>query len=241
MIRLILFLSFLITFNSQADTAIDWSQQDIPKLAKVNGPILYKSFQDQWPEQLYQISIWFAMVERETCISLTHSKCWSPYAGFRTSREEAFGIGQWTTVYGRFDKWKEVKGQFVELKGWNNKFDISKQSLALVLMNKFEWSRLSRLSPANELEHTAFTLVAHNSGFGGITHDRRLCQSKLHCDPSRWYGNVELYSYKSKRKLKAYGNQSFFEISRSYPRDIMFNRRTRYTQFDQTYNQEPTL
>jgi hypothetical protein len=158
--------------------------------------------------------------------------CWSTRAGFKTSREEAFGLGQWTVVYGRFDKFKETKTQFkTELNGWDDKYDVNKQSLALVLMNKYEWGRVGKLSPSSDTDHTAMTLVAHNGGFFSIIQDKKLCTPDKKCDNSKWFNNIEKYSFKSKVKLKGYG-QSFFEISRNYPRDIMFVRREKYKFLD---------
>jgi len=206
----------------------------LPENAKKYIPTLLNVIESKWPEQLDQVSVYAAQIERESCVSLTSKMCWNPRVGFKTSREEAFGFSQWTIVYGRFDKWKEVKAQFKDLRDWTDKYDASKQLLASVLMNRFEWSRVAKLNPFDRLNHTAMTLVAHNAGFGSILQDRKLCNAP--CDKSKWLDNVEKNSYKSKVKLPGYG-KSFFTISREYPRDILFHRRVRYVQFDRGVRQ----
>jgi hypothetical protein len=66
------------------------------------------------------------------------------------------------------------------------------------------------------------------AGVGSLLKDRVLCQYTQGCDPEKWYGNVELHSYKSTVPLNGYGNRSAFQISREYPKQIQFSRSDKY-------------
>jgi len=55
-----------------------------------------------------------SLIEHESCISLTHSKCWNPRSQLKTSREEGAGLGQLTRAYNsdgsiRFDSLEEMR------------------------------------------------------------------------------------------------------------------------------------
>jgi soluble lytic murein transglycosylase-like protein len=69
----------------------------------------------------------------------------------------------------------------------------------------------------------AFTLSAYNGGLGNVHRDQSLCRDT--CDPSRWFGNVEL---QSKRTAIA------FKENRAYPETILFKRQLRYASWGET-------
>lgn len=173
-----------------------------------------------------------AKIEQETCISLKHSKCWSTRAELKTNREYGFGLGQTTVAYKkdgseRFNVWKDLIRLDPVLKAkwtWDNRFDAELQLRATVVKSKMSYDVI-RFPTYNQEEHLAFGFVTYNSG--SVLIDRRLCINVKGCDPSRWYGHVELHSSKSKIAQKGYG-QSFFAISRAYPRNIMYVRREKY-------------
>jgi len=73
----------------------------------------------------------------------------------------------------------------------------------------------------------AFTFSAYNGGFGGVLKDRVLCSKTPGCDSSKWLGNVENTSFRSRTSVKGYG-QSFFDINRGYVRNIMVVRSPKY-------------
>ena len=60
-----------------------------------------------------------------------------------------------------------------------------------------------------------FALSAYNGGMGGVLKDRNLCKNTTGCNEDLWFGNVELTSFKSRTKVKGYG-QSFYDINRGY-------------------------
>lgn len=194
-------------------------------------PELQKKIASKWPSYEYP---WFlaGQIEQETCISLKHSKCWSPYAGLKTSREVGIGLGQLTIAYNkdgteRFNAFKDVRKLDRDLADWafEQRYDADKQLLAVVVRDKFEYGKIA--GAANSLEHSAFFFNSYNGGPGGMLQDRRLCKTVPGCDSSKWFGNVERTSYKSKVAAKGYG-KSFFEISREYPRNIIYVRSPRY-------------
>lgn len=202
-----------------------------PALALTYLPLLLATQQQIWPNAPIP-SFLAAQVEQESCISLTHSKCWNPRAELKTSREYGFGIGQITTAYNadgsvRFNKFEELKTAHSSLSNWEweNRYDVSYQFKALVEMDKAIFNRIKGSSTV--VDQLAFTLSAYNGGESGLMQDRTLCRNTTGCDPSLWYGNVEKHSLKSKVKWDGYG-KSPFEINREYVKNILEVRRAKY-------------
>ena len=176
-----------------------------------------------------------AQIEQESCISLTHSKCWNPHAELKTSREYGFGLGQTTVAYNadgstRFNKFEELKRQYASLRGWtwSARFDAKYQMTALVEMDRGIYKRVQIFQ--TPLDRLAFTLSAYNGGESGLRQDQLLCRNRSDCDPSRWFGNVEKYSLKSRQKFKGYG-QAPFDINREYVSNVIYLRRPKYEKF----------
>lgn len=234
------FFAVCLSFNVQAvEPRKEIAQQQtkptkLPTLPKNAIPLiepLRTTIDLIWPNILAR-SYMASKIEQESCISLTHSRCWSPYSELKTSREYGFGLGQITVAFNkdgseRFNVWKDLTRIDPVLKQkwtWENRFDATLQLRATILKSKASFDAV-RFKTANPEEHMAFGLVTYNGG--SVLVDRRLCIDIKGCDPSRWYGNVELYSKKSKIAQKGYG-QSFFVISRTYPKNIMFVRRNKY-------------
>lgn len=179
---------------------------------------------DVWPD-FKMPSVFAGQIEKESCITLKHSKCWSRYSELKTSREYGFGLGQ-LTVTSRFNAFEEVKALDARLHGWkwDDRYNARNQMIAIVAMMKRNY-RIFK-SP-NEVDRVAFALASYNGGIGGIQSDQRICRNTKGCDPNLWFGNTELHSLKAKTALKGYG-QSFFQINRQYPRQIIFERRQKY-------------
>lgn len=208
----------------------------LPVNAQTNFPLLQKHLANKWATYEYP---WFiaGQVEQETCISLKHSKCWSRKAELKTAREYGFGLGQLTIAYNkdgseRFNAFKDVRKLDKDLADWSfeQRYDADKQLLAVVVRDKFEYSKITGAKDA--LNKSAFFFNSYNGGAGGMLQDRRLCAATKGCDSSMWFGNVENTSYKSKVAAKGYG-KSFFEISREYPRNIIYVRSPRYKPYFQ--------
>lgn len=207
----------------------------IPKLAAVYLPLLLSQLQAYWPE-FSNPHYMAGQVEQETCITLTHSKCWSPRAELKTSRERGVGFGQITrTVRAdgsvRFDALTEMKATHREALAkwsWSNPYDETMQMRALVLKNRDNWSAIK--FAANADERSAMMLVAYNGGIGRVFNDRTLCRNTPGCDPSRWWGNIERTSLLQKTTINGYG-KSFFDINREYPVMIMRKRSQKYIDY----------
>jgi hypothetical protein len=205
----------------------------VPARALELLPSLVDAQRLHWPEAPLP---WFlaAQVEKESCITLRHSRCWSTRAELKTDREYGFGLGQITIAYRadgsvRFNKWAELRTQFPPLRAWSwdQRFDPAYQLTALVLMDK----GLCKLyaDAATVEDGLGFCLSAYNGGEGGVRQDRLLCSNTPGCDRTRWFDHVEHHSMKSRVPWKGYG-KSAFQINREYPREIR-TRRSKYEQF----------
>ena len=197
----------------------------LPKLVEVYLPLLVSTTTQYWGDAP-QPWIMAAQVEKETCITLTHSKCWSPLAELKTSRENGIGFGQATRAYNpdgsiRFDKISELRLANPEaLKDWNwsTRYDPKLQMRGLVLADMKSWARFKPLA-SDEMNAWRFTLSGYNGGDGAVLKSRLACKAKLGCDPTVWYGNVESTLNKSRVKWNGYG-QSAYEINTGYVRRI---------------------
>ncbi len=68
----------------------------------------------------------------------------------------------------------------------------------------------------------SFTLSDYNGGKGNTNKDRALCRLTAGCDPSRWFGHVELHSGRAPQ---------FFSENRRYVSNIWLRFRPLYARF----------
>ena len=204
---------------------------DIPKGAVKYLPELVSVQQDIWPSAPMP-SFLAAQVEQESCITLTHSKCWNPRAELKTSRENGIGFGQFTRAYKadgsiRFDKISELAAAHESLRGWSwaNRYDPHYQLTAIVEMDKGIFNR--QKGAATDRDRLSFTLSAYNGGEAGVLQDRRLCANTRGCDSTRWKGHVANTSLKSKVPHPGY-KKSFYAINREYVTNVLEVRRPKY-------------
>jgi len=136
------------------------------------------------------------------------------------------------TITSRFDNFAAARKLDPELRNWqlSERFDARKQFIAFVRMDQNLYYKLSPLV-RNENTRLLFMLSSYNGGLGGLLQDRKLCASVPSCDPNSWFDHVELYSYKSRTKLKGYGH-SFYQINREYVRTIWFDKRKLFYSID---------
>ena len=218
-------LVLLVLFTSPM-----WAQEvpqapkGIPQNFMYHKDTLIDVMKRKWPDNPYPSAI-AGQIEQETCITLTHKKCWSRFAELKTSREHGAGLGQHTKT-SRFDAVEEAKTLDEDLKdwGWGDIYNAEMQMIGLVAMMKRNYGLFKSTS---ELDRYAFALAAYNGGIGGVQSDQRICRNTKGCDDKLWFGNVEHTSLKSKVKLKGYGS-SFFDINREYPVNILMKRRQKY-------------
>lgn len=203
----------------------------LPKNAYALMPVVIQAIDDIWPDMPMR-SYFPAQIEAESCITLTHSKCWNPRAELKTSREYGFGLGQITIAYRadgseRFNVFEEVRLQHPDLRSWQweDRYNPLMQIKAIVVKNRVNWGQI-KWATADLDNKMAFLATFYNGG--NPSKDRNLCVNAAGCDPSKWWGNVERYSVKSKTPLKEYGNRSLFQISREYPVKVLRDRRPKY-------------
>lgn len=168
-----------------------------------------------------------ALIEHESCISLTHSRCWSPTSRLKSAREEGAGLGQITRAFNpdgsiRFDALQDTKRLdprgLNELK-WDNVYERPDlQIRAMILLVRQNYNRLAPLV-RDHAPKLAFTDAAYNGGLGGVMNDRRACAVTPNCDPNQWFGHVERTCTKSVRTL--YGQRSACDINRDHVRDVL--------------------
>lgn len=210
---------------------------DIPAGAVKYLPDLISSQRAVWPDAPMP-SFLAAQVEQESCLSLTHSKCWNPRAELKTKRENGVGFGQFTRAYRadgsiRFDVISDLAATHASLRGWSwaNRYDPMYQLTAIVEMDKAIYGR--QRNAATEKDRLSFMLSGYNGGESGVLQDRRLCANTQGCDPTRWAGHVENTSLKSRVTTQGYG-KSFFAINREYVRNILGVRRPKYEPYFRT-------
>lgn len=203
---------------------------NVPSAAYSLIPVLRQEIWLNWLDMPLPSAL-AAQVDKETCITQTHSYCWNPRAELKTKREYGFGLGQFTAAYDesgreRFNVWRDLRNKHPDkLTGWTweNRYDPRYQLRAMVLYNRSLYQSCAGMMR----ESLACMFAAYNGGLGGVMMDRTLCDAKPDCDPSLWFGHVEKHSVKQKTKVQGYG-ESFFDINRRYVREVLHDRRTKY-------------
>lgn len=177
------------------------------------------------------------MIEHESCISLTHSRCWDPSSRLKTAREEGAGLFQITRAYRtdgsiRFDALEELKQKYkTELHqlNWSNIYSRPDLQIRAGLLKSKENYEIFAPYAANTDEALAFADAAYNGGISGVNAERRACVLTPGCDPKKWFGHTEKLCLKSKTAL--YGNRSACDINRHHVRDVLLFRSHKYSIF----------
>lgn len=214
--RLLSVVLLILSYNVHAVNVNTY----IPEKAKLYLPVVKKE-QITYFSTIPTPEYFGGLIEQESCISLTHSRCWSPSSKLQTSRELGIGLSQLTKAYKedgsiRFDSLKAIRDAHkAELKemAWDNiavRPDL--QIRSMILMAKDNYARLYEITDPKERLY--MTDAAYNQGLGGVFRDRRLCSLSSNCDAKKWFKNVELSCGASKRKL--YGDRSACDISRQH-------------------------
>lgn len=230
----------------------------MPPLAQKYVPNVLNQIDEFWSILRPRSSIG-AQIEKESCVSLSSKRCWSPDSELRVKatstadvaalakpgptagqayiasqglREYGFGLGQ-TTITSKMNVFEELKRQDIVLRGWRweDRFNVDYQIRAILVLNKRNYDSIRFAD--DEFERMAFTFSAYNGGLGGVLKDRKLCEAQPTCDAGKWFGNVSKYSFKSKVAIKGYG-KSFFDINRGYVDEVLLptGRRVRYMSMD---------
>lgn len=206
----------------------------VPVGAQEFLPILKQEQKLFWPSNSQP---WYlaALIEQESCVSLTNKRCWNPTSKLKTYREEGAGLGQITRTFNkdgsvRADYLQDQVRQHKELEGWtweNVYVRPDLQLRSIVLMNRSNYSSLQRMGVSEE-ELPKFGDAAYNGGVGGVSNDRRLCAVTKGCNPAIWFGHVEKSCTKSKNPNPAYGNKSMCDINREHVYNVSNIRLEKY-------------
>ena len=190
----------------------------VPVAALALLPILKEEQLKYWPTMPIPSAL-AAQVQKESCITLKHSKCWNVRAELKTDREYGFGLGQ-ITITKKFNVFEELKASNKALADWRweDRFNARYQLRAIVIKD-LQCNNMMR-NTATQLDRLKMAFSCCNGGGGGVLKDRRLCSNTAGCDPRVWDGNVELTSFKSRTAVKGYG-QSFYAINRGYVKALV--------------------
>lgn len=184
-----------------------------------------------------------SLIEHESCVTLTSSKCWSSKSELNTKwpnglqREQGIGFGQITRAYTqtgslRLDVLSDLKRRYPsELNGltWNNIKDQPELQLrAIILLWSDNYLRLP--NHISDIDRVAMADSAYNGGYGYILKDRKTCGLKANCDPDLWFNNVETINNRGNKVL--YGNRTANMINRHHVRDVILERMGKYYTVD---------
>ncbi len=227
-VALALVLSALLGLFGRAAQA---ATLDPPAAARPYLPILAAEQRALWPDAPMP-SYLGGLVEHESCITLTHPRCWSPLARLKTAREEGAGMPQLTRAYSpdgkvRMDALAELKDRHPQLRelNWDNVYERADLQLrALVLMSRDLYQALNMVRDRTERQRMAD--ASYNGGLAGLQKERVACGLSEGCDPQRWAGNVELKCLKAKTAL--YGGRSACDINRHHVTDVVDVRAPKY-------------
>ncbi|MFD2755039.1 hypothetical protein [Comamonas terrae] len=206
--------------------------------ARAMAPMVVGEIERQWPD-MPRRSYLGALIEQESCPSLSSSMCWSTTARLKTAREEGAGLTQFTRAWTaagalRFDAIAEVKAmapKALQELSWDNVYERADLNVraAIVKLRGCD-AQLAALTPGlDDITRVAMCDAAYNGGWGHLQQDRKLCGLTPGCNPNQWFGHVEKHSVKSREKWQGYG-QSAYEVNRGHVRNTvpLESRRMKY-------------
>ena len=236
-IRFAFFLGCFFLFLSSIATAQNVKNY-IPEKA-----YLYLATLDSERNRLFpngpETSYYASLIEHESCISLTHKRCWDPSSKLATKRETGAGLVQITKAYKadgsiRFDKLTEMANNYQEeLRelSWDNVYSRPDLQLRVgILLTKENWDRLFMVK--NLEGRLGMTDSAYNGGYSDVNKARIACGLKDNCDPQLWFDNVELVLPKSTKPL--YGTRSAKDINQQHVHDVLKIRLPKYQKYFQS-------
>ncbi len=202
----------------------------VPQQAHQHLPILRAQIHELVPG-FARPAYFPGLIEHESCITLTHKRCWNATSRLKTDREEGAGLGQLTRAYTRdgrirFDALQDARR--LDPRGLNDlRWDTvyqrpDLQMRVVVLMTRANWNRLQDIVP----DPLPFADAAYNGGLVGVLNERRACAARHGCDADTWFGHVELHCLKSTRPL--YAGRSACDINRHHVRDVLMHRMPKY-------------
>jgi hypothetical protein len=202
-----------------------------PARAHQHLPTLASEIDRHWPEIPMRAYL-PGLIEHESCVTLTHSRCWSPTSRLKTAREEGAGLGQITRAWHptgalRFDALAEMRTAHPALRelDWSTIYQRPDLQLrAVVLKVRGDYQALRAVT--EPMQRLAMADAAYNGGLGGLQRERRACQVAKGCDPQKWWGHVERHCLKSRQPL--YAGRSACDINRHHVVDVLRKRAPKY-------------
>ena len=207
----------------------------IPTKASKYLPVVRSEVKRIMPEAP-SLGYFGALIEQESCLSLTHSRCWDPSSELKTSREQGVGLGQLTRAYRndgteRFDALKEIRArnsdELKELSWLSIKSRPDLQIRTITLMLKSSYNRLQAVK--DPMARLAMADAAYNGGDGGVSKERTVCGMTKGCDPQQWFGHIERMKVKSQKPI--YGDRSPWFINREHVDMDLNVRRPKYERY----------
>lgn len=203
----------------------------IPAQAKIYVPMLKAEQVRFWPDHP-RPEMLAALGEQESCLYLTHPKCWDPASKLQSARELGGGIFQLTAAFTssgavRFDALKEMVSAHPELRelSWNNLFkraDLQIRAGVLKVHDDFKYFAMI----TNWQARLDVTDAAYNSGRGNINKRRQICGMKAGCHPQQWFGHLERINSTGNRIL--YGTRTAFDITNEHVKMVSRVRSPKY-------------
>lgn len=181
-----------------------------------------------------------ALYEHESCLSLTHSRCYKADSEYKaydktTGRliEQGVGLSMTTRAWRsngelRMDTLANMKKTYRTALGeltWDNIKERPDLQIRLgILLTMENWRALPTIT--DPVERLAMTDAAYNGGIRDLRQERTLCGLKPNCDPQKWFGHVEHIVYKS--TVKTHNGRSSYEVNRHHVKDVLKTRMPKY-------------
>lgn len=218
-----------------AQNAKTYIHPNVPALVPIYKQELENHFPDI-PQPWYVLGL----TEHESCLSLRHSRCWSPTSKFATQwketntpRELGVGLAMITKAWTkngdiRMDTLGNLKKAYPsELKDltWDN---IDKrpdlQIRAMILLLRSDYRALSDIP--DKIARMNMTDSSYNGGRSDLQKARKVCGLTKGCDPNQWFQHVENHCVKSKKAL--YGQRSPCDINTHHVADVFHLRMPKF-------------
>ena len=225
--RFIIFcLLLFFSFNSQANDLTD----TIPEKAYKYIDMIKAEVENTFPE-LPNHALIPALIEQESCITLKHKRCFEHTSQLYTEwspgrlREQGYGwfqLTRATRVDGsmRLDTLSDLARRYPRELGnlnWSTvKTRPDLQLKAGILLYRENYNLFKNM--VDEKTAMEFAISGYNGGGNAVKTDIEFCKRFKECDPTKWWGNVEIYSLKPGSKYKPskplYGKRTAFRINR---------------------------
>lgn len=177
-----------------------------------------------------------SLIEHESCIFLTHKRCWDPTSALRTSRETGIGLGQITKTFRadgsiRFDTLTDMsKAYKLELKelSWDTihlRPDLQIRTMTIMIRDNYN----KLYTVTDPIERLKMSDSAYNSGYGSVIKKRRVCSLTKGCDANRWTGHVGLQCLGNNAVI--YGKRSACDINKHHVDDVFNIKLPKYKTF----------